>query len=274
MTTTTLKSAFAPRAVDASHLEALGKMAARTAESGDLSLTEAVINTAGPEHLNSEQVRRVVEYANTEAFNQKFASISGSRRVVHIDGGPADPVEVLQSLNDAARPREVAIDSFEYSMPPDRFNKTASASMFHTTDRTVGGVIGEVRSLQHQLDAAHDSLCQDVEAAKSAMNGSLVNLAMSVRDATNQGALDSEILEAWEAVSPDLAKTAFDRTRSFMRDSGVKVAGRSVNPEHSVVQHFEDFVKSASSYGAHHKALMSVEAEIIKVASWLKSRGA
>ncbi len=271
MPTTTLKSAFAHRAVDASHLESLGKTAARMAESGDISLTEAVIKTASPERLNAEQVRRVVEYANTEAFNQKFASTSGSRRAVHIDGGPADPVEVLQSLNDAARPREVAIDSLEYTMPPDHFGKTSSSPMFTTTDRTVDGVLGEVRALQHQLYAAHDELTQTAEAAKSAMNSSFTCLIDAVQDATSQGASATEIYEAWEPRSEELAKTAFDRTRSLMRDS-VKVAGRSVNPGHAVVLHFDDFVKSASSYEAHHNALMALEAEIIKVAEWVTSR--
>lgn len=271
MTTTTTKGLTPSRAVDPSHLETLGKSAARMADSGDVSLTEAVVMTIGREKLNSEQVRRVVEYANTEAFNRKFASTSGSMRAVHINGGPADPVQVLQSLNDAARPREVTIDSLEYSMPPD-MGKTSSA-VLSALDRTVAGVMGDVHGLRHQLTAAHDELTQSTEAIKSAMNEALVDLAGFVKSASAQGAAPVEIYAAWKAREEELAKVAFDRTRSFMRDSNVKVAGRTLNPAHPVIRGFEDFVKAAHSYAAHREALLGIEKELLKVSTWLRSRG-
>lgn len=266
--TTTFTRAVSGRAVDPSHLESLGKTAARFAETGDLSLTDAVVQTVGREELNPEQVRRVVEYANTEAFNRKFASTSGSMRAVHIDGGPADPVDVLQALNNAARPREVVVDSFEYSMPPD-FGKESSID-FLNVDRTVGGVMKDVSDLRHQLMAAHDELTQGTEASKAAMNSHLTELADHVKRASLQGAAPSDILAAWSQVSPEMAKLAFDRTKSFMRSDNVKVAGRSINPAHPVVQQFCSFVKSASSYASHHDALMSTERELVKVSSWLQ----
>jgi hypothetical protein len=271
MTTTTMKGHQPYRAVDPSHLETLGKTAARMSDSGDLSLTEAVVLTIGREKLNSEQVRRVVEYANTEAFNRKFASTSGSMRAVHINGGPADPVQVLQSLNDAARPREVTIDSLEYSMPPD-MGKTSS-SVISALDRTVAGVMGDVQGLRHQLMAAHDELTQSMEASKSAMNEALVDLAGFVKQASAQGAAPAEIYAAWMARSEELGKVAFDRTRSFMRDSNVKVAGRVMNPAHPVIRGFDDFVKAAHSFASHREALARVEDELLKVSKWLKARG-
>lgn len=262
------------RAVDPAHLDSLGKTAARLAETGDLSLADAVVQTVGSEHLNPEQVRRVVECANTEAFNRKFASTSGSMRAVHIDGGPADPVEVLQSLNNVARPKEVVVDSFEYSMPPD-FGKVSSAggAGFLSAERTAGGVFTDVSNLHHQLMAAHDELTQSTESSKAAMNELLVCLGDQVKRASSQGASPVEMLEAWMSISPELAKTAFDRTRPFMRDSNVKVAGRSLNPAHPVVRQFDSFVKAASSYAAHYDALMSTERELIKVSAWLHRHG-
>ena len=266
--TTNITRALGGRAVDPSQLESLGKTAARFAETGDLSLTDAVVQTVGREDLNPEQVRRVVEYANTEAFNRKFASTAGSMRAVHIDGGPADPVDVLQALNNAARPREVVVDSFEYSMPPD-FGKTSSAA-FLPSDRTEGGVLKDVGDLRHQLMAAHDELTQGMEASKAAMNSHLVSLGDHVKRASLQGASPSDILSAWNQINPELAKMAFDRTQGMMRSANVKVAGRSLNPAHPVVQQFSDFVKSASSYASHHDALMSTERELMKVSSWLQ----
>lgn len=269
--TTTSTRANNGRAVDPSQLESLGKTAARFAETGDLSLTDAVVQTVGREDLNPEQVRRVVEYANTEAFNRKFASTAGSMRAVHIDGGPADPVSVLQSLNNAARPREVVVDSFEYSMPPD-FGKESSLS-FSSTDRTSGGVLKDVDNLQRQLASAHDELTQGMEASKAAMNGHLVELGDYVKRASLQGATPSDIISAWAQIHPEMAKTALARTQQFMRTDNVKVAGRSINPAHPVVQQFDAFVKAASSYAAHHDALMSTERELVKVSAWLRRHG-
>lgn len=269
--TTTSSRASGGRAVDPSHLESLGKTAARFAETGDLSLTDAVVQAVGREDLNPEQVRRVVEYANTEAFNRKFASTSGSMRAVHIDGGPADPVSVLQALNNAARPREVVVDSFEYSMPPD-FGKESSAQ-FLSSDRTAGGVLTDIGNLQHQLMAAHDELTQGTEASKAAMNGHLIELGDLVKRASLQGAAPSDIISAWEQINPEMAEVALARTQHLMQTANVKVAGRSINPAHPVVQQFDAFVKSAASYAAHHDALMSTERELVKVSSWLRSRG-
>jgi hypothetical protein len=272
MTTTLKGGVHASRAVDPTHLETLGKTAARMAESGELSLTDAVVHTIGREKLNSEQVRRVVEHANVEAFNRKFASTSGPMRAVQIDGGPADPVDVLQALNDAARPREVTIDALEYSMPPG-IGKTSSYDTSLPFDRTVGGVTGDIYALQSQLQSAHDEVIQNFEASKEQMNESMVALAGAVKSASLQGAAPSEIYDSWVRRSPELAKLAFDRTRSFMRDSNVKVAGRSLNPAHPVVRHFEDFVKAAQSYNAHHQACASIEAELLKVSKWLSRNG-
>lgn len=271
MTTPTMKGAFASRAVDPAHLESLGKTAARLADNGDVSLTDAVVQTIGREKLNSEQVRRVVEHANVEAFNRKFASTSGHLRAVHIDGGPADPAAVLQSLNNAARPREVTIDALEYSMSPEDFSKSSSL-VSSTVDRTTGGLLGEISDLQHQLRAAHDEMVQSVESSKSAMIDALNALGRETLSASRQGASPEELFSAWHSVSPELAKTAFARMRPLMRHSGVKVAGRVLNPAHPVVRNFESFVKAASSYGAHQEALTSIEAEIVKVSQWLKSR--
>lgn len=268
------RSALSGRAVAPTHLESLGKTAARLADSNDISLTSAVIETIGSEKLNSEQVRRVVEHANTEAFNRKFASTSGSMRAVHIDGGLADPVEVLQALEHGARPREVIMDALEYAMPPS-FGKTSSAQpFFNAIDRTPAGVMGDVRGMQHKLASAHEQLIGDLEASKAEMNSAIVKLAESVRQASLQGASPQELFETWTAISPELAKVAVHRTKQFMIASNTKVAGRGLNPQHAVVQHFDTFVKAAQSFAQHHEARQLLEAELVKVNTWLKQRAA
>jgi hypothetical protein len=249
--------------------ENLGKQAARLAESGDLSLTDAVVQTIGHVKLNSEQVRRVVEQANVEAFNRKFASTSGSMRAVHIDGGPADPVSVLQALNDGARPREVTIEALEYSMPPEHVK--GSSFSFTESFRTEDGVRGDIYSLNDRLRAAHDEVTQNLEAARGDMNEHLSKLAYVVKSSSLQGATAGEIFLAWSKVDQELAKLAYDRTNRLMSGGNTKVAGREINPSSAVVVVFNDFVKSAHSYGAHMKALTSIEVELQKVGTWIKN---
>jgi len=261
------------RPVDPTSLEALGKQAAHVSETSGLNMTDAVVQTVGHVKLNSQQVRRVVEFANIEMFNRKFASISGSSRSVHIDGGPADPVEVMQTLNDAARPREVVMDSLEYSMPPS-FSKHSSAEDFgFVAERTRTGALGEVYSLRSKLSAAHDELIQNVEASKGRVAEAYDDLVEAVKSASAAGAAPEELFWAWSAVHPELAKTIYTKLASAMRTENTKVAGRRLNPETRVVSLFTDLTKHASSAAAHAAALKAVEAELNKVSVWLKKHG-
>jgi hypothetical protein len=90
------------------------------------SLTAAVVDTVKQAHLNPEQVRRVVELTNTNAFLCAFtkagsAGGQGSRYVV-FDNGPADPTIVLQQLQDRAvrsNTKTAAAHDFDaYAVPP------------------------------------------------------------------------------------------------------------------------------------------------------------
>jgi hypothetical protein len=256
------------RSVDPGLFEHLGKQAAHLADTAGISLTDAVVQTVGHEKLNSEQVRRVVEFANIEAFQRKYASTSGHLRHVHIDGGPADPVEVLQALHKEARPREVTIDALEYSMPPD-FSKSSAAS-FTESERTRAGVLGDVMSLRSKLAAGHDELVQSSEAAKERMSMAVEKLAEAVVSATSQGTSPSELLEAWSLVDAESAKVAFRRFSPFMKASNQKVASRIINPAAPVVSAFAELVKEAKTYQAHQLALRDLEKNLADVTAWLE----
>lgn len=259
------------RPVDASQLEELGKQAAHMADVNGISMNDAVVQTLGHAKLNAEQVRRVVEFANIDMFNRKYAAMSGLVRAVHVDGGPADPVHVIQSLNDAARPREVVVDSLEYSAPPD-FVKRA-APFTELPQRTSNGVLTEVLGLQHKLSSAHDELVQSEEAAKERLSEAFLSLADAVKSASISGATPQEIFSAWQVVHPELAKIAYTKLAGLMKLTNTKVAGRSLNPAAKVVMVFSDFVKESKSAEAHALARHSVEVELAKVAEWLKRHG-
>jgi hypothetical protein len=258
--------------VDSGHLESLGKVAAQLSESTGISMTQAVVQTIGMEKLNAEHVRRVVEFANVEAYNRKFASLTGHLRTVHFDSGPADPVQVLQSLNCQARPQEVTIEALEYTLPPD-FSKRASVSAFVPSDRTRRGVLNDVYALHSKLSAAHDELVQNAEAAKERMNEHFAALEEQVKSASAGGAHPGEIFHAWARVHPELAKVAYQQTAAFMRPQNEKVAGRELNPAARLVTEFRAFVKEAQSYETYVRAVAATEAEMRTVSNWFSQHG-
>jgi hypothetical protein len=82
-------------------LEVLGKCAAKKYAGGELeTLNEAVVETVKHAGLSPEQVRRVIEFANTNAYLTEFNKEGSSHKYIEFHGGPADPAEILRDLND------------------------------------------------------------------------------------------------------------------------------------------------------------------------------
>lgn len=89
------------RPISGEELEVLGKQAAcKYVEGCAPTLSAAVVETVKSAGLSPEQVRRVVEFANTDAYLQDFKKEGAQHRFISFDGGPADPSEVLKDLND------------------------------------------------------------------------------------------------------------------------------------------------------------------------------
>jgi hypothetical protein len=115
------------RPVSGEHLEVLGKKASANWQSGRAeTLTDAVVETVKHAGLSPEQVRRVVEFANTDAFLTEFKKEGQASKMVDFgSGGPADPSEVLKDLNDGGG-GSVSDDGLgDYRMGPS--SKHASA---------------------------------------------------------------------------------------------------------------------------------------------------
>ncbi len=115
------------RPVSGEHLEVLGKKAASDFCEGKVaSLHEAIIDTVRGERLSPEQVKRVVEFTNQDAYLQEFRKLA-AHRVVHFDGGPADPAQVLQDLNDGGGGSVYDRGTLDYARSPRDVHKEASA---------------------------------------------------------------------------------------------------------------------------------------------------
>jgi len=256
--------------VDPDRLEYLGKQAAALAEAGGGTLCDALVQTLGQEKLGAEQVRRVVECANTEAFNRKFSALDPSNRVVNIHGGPADPEQVLQTLNDCARPRSVELQSVDYDMPPEP--KLAESVDFglQMAHRTQAGVIQDILDLRMKVSAAHEETVHSAESAKFQMYETLQRLQQTVKTAVLDGLCREDLEQAWRTECLEMA----DIAAGYMPDvpqRGHKVAHR-VNPDHPVVLRYREFVKTASRYCTFTAARQNLERRLIEVDRFLSER--
>ena len=85
--------------VSKEYLQDLGKQAASLHSRSGRPMTDAVVSVLHKEAgLEPEHVKRVVEFANNEAYLDRFNMMDGEHRVVNIDNGPASPGQVLREL--------------------------------------------------------------------------------------------------------------------------------------------------------------------------------
>lgn len=123
--------------LSASDLEGLGKRASQLFLSMNVPLNEAVIKLAR-EHpgISQEQVKRVVEFANTETFQRLFEKQAGDK---NIEFKIADPQEVLRAVNASAGPQYVKVAAAEYAKDPV---KTAQVNLDVLADLRMMEVFG------------------------------------------------------------------------------------------------------------------------------------
>lgn len=115
--------------VSGEHLEVFGKKAAADWEKAVYpTLTEAVTSIVKQAQLSPEQVKRVVEFANTSAFLSEFKKEGSAHRVIEFEGGPADVSEILKDLNDGGGGSVFDRGTLDYSSPPSHGGHTKTAS--------------------------------------------------------------------------------------------------------------------------------------------------
>lgn len=82
-------------------LEVLGKKASAMYLCGSCAtMNDAVVETVKKAGLSPEQVRRVIEFANTDAYIKEFEKKGSTHKYIAFQGGPANPSEILKDLND------------------------------------------------------------------------------------------------------------------------------------------------------------------------------
>lgn len=106
-------------------LEVLGKRASAMYRCGGCTLNDAVVETVKKAGLSPEQVKRVVEFANTDAYLKEFEKKGATHKYIDFHGGPANPSEILKDLNDGGGGTVFDTGSGDYMSPP--LQKTSAA---------------------------------------------------------------------------------------------------------------------------------------------------
>lgn len=298
------------RPVSPAHLETLGKTASRRyREQAHETLREAVVEVVKEARLSPEQVRRVVEFANQDAYIKEFEK-AGSTRVVHFEGGPASPNDVLQDLNDGGGGTVFDTGDGDYSLTPKTaMQKTAAEESpggtgyftryeddFWGQFKTAGADIPYANPLQELHEAWH-LLTKKAEIAADALTklefdfeDASENLYQQVKQATLAGTSLGDVAVAWGAardadlsmvkaafmlVGPRLVQEGVLSSDAQLADSLQKTAHRKgrVNTDHALPQAFREFTDVMGKFAEATQSRDEYQSGADRAAQLLKEAG-
>lgn len=236
----------AARPISGEELETYGKHAAARYLCGECpSLNEAVVETVKHAGLAPEQVKRVCEFANTDAFLKEFKKEAASSKYVVFNGGPADFSEVLKDLNDGGGGTVFDRGMADFAHAPDvvktsaaqaasrnrgAMEKTASVQLpepineadqileeAFRVDKTASPIpfarpLQDVEDLQDKLSTARDAATAEMSALEATLLGVTEEMYHHVKQAALDGTPLGHVVQAWDQVlapKPELVKAAF-----------------------------------------------------------------
>lgn len=247
-------------------------------------------------HLSPEQVKRVIEFANTSAFLDEFKKEGSPHRVIEFSGGPADPSEILKDLNDGGGGTVFDSGSSDYNAPPKEASEKTASSDDNALAELFGGVGEETLPYENPHSEAidlKDKLAGFAEHLQSEISGLEViyaELGSRVYHQVKQASLDGvplgHILQAWQEVSPsdDYIKVAFElitprllreevfRSLEQMTASVDKVASaRITNTAHPLVSDFSEFCVALTTLAEKRAAREEALEHVLSLGTFLKN---
>lgn len=257
-------------------LETFGKHAANLFLSGRCkTLTSSVVESVKTAGLAPEQVRRVVEFANTNAFLEKFAAEGPEHKVVTFDGGPASFPDVIRDLNDGGEPQVFSKSAslLDYSLPPPNLSQLASnnftrltgdldtklAEAFHVEEEIqipysdplrqaydmkdkLAGLYDEAQHEINQLETQYMELCDLLygQVKQASLEGVPLGHVVQVFESVTQ---DADFFKAaFEMLTPRLLQGGIFPGGAELADSLTKTASSGlVDPAHPMVDLFKDY---------------------------------
>lgn len=289
-------------------LETFGKHASKLYLSGQCkTLSEAVVTSVKTASLSPEQVKRVVEFTNTSAFLEKFASEGPTHKVVTFEGGPASFPDVIRDLNDGGDPAvfDKAASLADYSEPPPDVETLASRN-FHRLTGSLDTKLAEAFAVQ-EIPIPYAEPLRDAADMKDKVAGLYAEaqheidqletryldlcdlLYGQVKQAALEGIPLGHILHIWQTVStePEFFKVAFEGLSPRLVENQVfngmdaiaeslqKTAGvGQVNPAHPMVGIFTDFCDTLSKLAATRAVQNEIAAELDVLSTFLKKASA
>ena len=283
-------------------LEVLGKEAAAVYARGSVDdLTTAVVETVKSAGLSPEQVRRVVEFTNIEAFKHDFNKEGSGHHVVEFKGGPADFPTILRDLNDGSGGTVFDKHAFDYSLPPPDTGSLASLNedrlgLDNEKLAAAFGVVEEPLPFVDPLKPALDMLDKlahmesELTTELTHLEGQYLEIVDSLTFEVKQAALEGtnlgQIVGAWRTVTdhPEYIKAAFAQltprllvggvfpSKGAIGESLMKTASAGmVNPEHPLVVRFKDFCETLTKMAETRAAHTEVDKSQAEMAAFLKS---
>jgi hypothetical protein len=275
----------------------LGKQAAAHWNAGEYkTLTDSVTEMVKSAHLSPEQVKRVIEFANTAAFLDEFKKEGNPNRVIEFNGGPADPSEILKDLNDGGGGTVFDSGSSDYNMPPkEGSEKTASAHDDNALAALFGDAPmenlpyenphGEVIELKDKLAGAADHLQTEISGLEIIFGELGARVYHQVKQASLSGTPLGHTMQAWQEVAPsdDYIKVAFELITPRLLREGVfhsleamntsvdkTASARMVNTEHELVTEFAEFCQVLTSLAEKRAAREEALQHVGNLMNYLK----
>lgn len=288
------------RPMSGEELEVLGKQAADLYTTGKRSLTEAVVEVVKHAGLSPEQVKRVVEFANTDAYLQEFKKEGSPHKVVEFEGGPANFSDVLKDLNDGGGGTVFDRGTLDYDQPPPEPVKLSSnrsrlgfedeklASMFDVKEKPLpyAEPLSEALDLKDKLASVNAELSAELSSLETVHLDVTEALYGSVKQATLEGTTLGQVVQAWGSVinEPIFVKAAFAGmaprlleekvfpSRDAIGASIEKTAEADVlvNPEHPLVKSFSDYCETLSKLAFLRKTQEDIAQGLDTITVFLK----
>lgn len=278
-------------------LEVLGKTASTKWLAGKSdSLNDAVVETVKSAGLSPEQVKRVCEFANTDAFLKEFKKESGvNHKVVDFDGGPADPASVIQSLNSGGQGTVMDPGMGDYDHPPTE-KRASSLKEDAVLAQQFGfdpGIpfeepLRDVMDMRDKLAGAYEHLSSQLSGLEIMAEDASEVLYQQVKQAALNGASLGDIAQVLEVGAPDAVflKIAFEQFTPRLLTEGVyshisealasmdKVASRRVvDRSHPLVTCISEFAESLSKLAHTRAACQELNETQAAATAFLKSAG-
>jgi len=296
----------AAKPVDPEQLELMGKRAAAAYSDRGIKLSDAVVEVVKEAMLSPEQVKRVCEFANTNAYLSEFEK-AGEMRNVTFEGGPANPSVVLKDLNDGGNPMLSKVGSSDYiqhdtaghyktagvtdealaeafGIKAGDKEKTASVHAEVSRDHMSHyNPVDELNDLRLCLEGTRETMISKLSTSGVVYDDVSSDLCKTAAQELETGTPMGDIARVWAGYAPSalLLKEATaivvkhlqsrghseeELAKSFSKTAS---AGTLPNPSHPLVEQFVAFTKIAHGHRVLKRSIEVLDEQLTAVRSKL-----